>query len=606
MPMSFFKKNRNYNISLFLIGLICLAVFSSAPISANDDLKNIATKFRDATSYYLLAQKYTISGGTTNDFQEAIKWYTEAAKLGHVKSKFQLGRFYFEGLGTGIDYDEAARWLIDPANKGYNKAQYMLGIIYLNGTNKIKKDEKKAFSWLKKAADDFNFEAIYQVGRMYYYNIGVKKDIDNAKKYLILADEQEIADATQLLAQIERDEQTPQTSPVVVVQKSAAEILLEKANAGDIDSQLQIATAYLNGTKGFQKNTNKALVWLERAAIQGQKDAQYKLGSIYYNGKLAKHNLHKAKFWLNKAAQNGVENAKVLISAINTGKKPSKFQTKTKKGSTGELFLSAAENGDKEAQFKIGLMYLYGQDGFQRDPEQALQWLKAAANQNHVDAQFQTGMAYYDPNSNNNQEAQTWLIKAAENGHSDAQYFLGTIYNKQQNYDSAVHWLDVAFKNNHDEAPDLLVELYIANKLSNPDKARLLAWLEKASLNGFRDAQYELGERYLVHEEIANNKMKAFAWIEKAARKGHLPAKYKLAVLYQKGIGTPRQFTKSSRWFREAAKEGHMEAQYELAELYSQGLGLPKSARKAKKWYGAAAEQGHMKAKIRLGSGARF
>ena len=178
-------------IHALILLIITLAV--SANSSANDDLKDIAIKFRDATSFYLLAQKYSIGGGTNRDYQEAIKWYTEAAKLGHVKSELQLGRFYFEGLGTDVDYDQAARWLINPANKGYNDAQYMLGMIYLKGTKgAVKKDESKAFDWLKKSADDFNTDAIYQVGRMYYYGIGTSKDTDKAKHYLKLAEEQEI------------------------------------------------------------------------------------------------------------------------------------------------------------------------------------------------------------------------------------------------------------------------------------------------------------------------------------------------------------------------------------------------------------------------------
>ncbi|KPJ91334.1 MAG: hypothetical protein AMJ55_12000 [Gammaproteobacteria bacterium SG8_15] len=148
-------------------------------------------------------------------------------------------------------------------------------------------------------------------------------------------------------------------------------------------------------------------------------------------------------------------------------------------------------------------MYLNGNEGLARDREKALYWLRSAAQQNHINAQFQTGMIYYNPESDSNQEAQSWLMKAAENGHPDAQYFLGTIYNRQQKYDAAARWLDVAFQNNHSEALDLLVEIYINKKLSNPDNSRVLSWLEKASMNGFREAQYELGEQYLAHEEIA-------------------------------------------------------------------------------------------------------
>ncbi|KPJ91335.1 MAG: hypothetical protein AMJ55_12005 [Gammaproteobacteria bacterium SG8_15] len=281
--------------------LIIITLAVSANISANDDLKDIAIKFRDATSFYLLAQKYSIGGGTNRDYQEAIKWYTEAAKLGHVKSELQLGRFYFEGLGTDVDYDQAARWLNNPARKGYNDAQYMLGMIYLKGTKgAIKKDESKAFEWLKKSADDFNTDAIYQVGRMYYYGIGTSKNVDKAKHYLKLAEEQEIEKASQLLAQIRQDEQTPEAPAVVVQEKSASELRMEAATAGNADAQFKLAKSYLEGAAGQKKNPAKGLEWLGKAAANGQKDAQYMLGSMYYNGKLVKRNFDQASFWLKK------------------------------------------------------------------------------------------------------------------------------------------------------------------------------------------------------------------------------------------------------------------------------------------------------------------
>ena len=596
------------SISRISILLMLVSVFLLMPLTAyaDENLKNIAIKYKDATSFYLLAQKYAIRGGSYEDFEEAIKWYKEAAKLGHIKSKLKLGTLYYEGLGTKTDLDTAANWLMEPATNGYTDAQYMLGMIYLQGTAKIKKNESKALTLLEKAAEEFNTDAIFQVGRMYYYGVGAQKNIDKAKKYLTLADEQNNALAGELLNNIAQQKVEPAPENIAIAtKKTPGEILLESAQKGNTYAQYQVASAYLGGNLGLEKNKNEALKWLNKSANSNQKEAQYLLGSIYYNGTAVKRDLKKAKMWLNKAAKSGVENARVLISAINdqTRTKTAKQKSNT---STNDLFVASANRGDKEAQFKVGMMYLNGADGFPKDQQKALHWLREAADQGHTKAEFEIGMMYYKPGDQDNQTAQSLLLKAADKGHANAQYFLAAIYNQNQQYDDAAKWLDMAFQNNHEEALEMLVELYMAGKLGNPDSKRVFKWLEQASVKGLRDAQYKLGEEYLGHAEITNNKRKAFAWIEKSARNGFTQAKYKLATLYQKGIGARKQYTKSARWFRDAAEDGHKDAQYDLAELYLKGLGLPRSKTKAKQWLEKAADQGHLKAKIKLGSLTRF
>lgn len=604
------------NRTLFIIAF-CIASLSGAsqmvlgapqPV-ADENLKNLAIKFKDATSFYLLAQKYAVKGGDYGDYQQAIKWYLEAAKLGHTKSQLKLGTLYFKGLGTDVNHDEAAKWLKEPANSGYTAAQYMLGMIYLQGTDKIRKNEHRAFELLKKAADDFNTDALYQTGKLYYLGLGTEKNREKALKYLRLAKEQNIAAAADLIATIESQNTKSGTiastnnQTTVSPKKSANDLLSVAAKSGDASAQFQLATAYLEGKSGLTKNRDKALHWFNKAAKNGHKDAQYLLGSFYYNGNPVKRDMEKAKHWLTMAARAGVESASVLISAINA---QTKKKTKQKTRSTNDLFLASAEKGDKNAQFKVGLMYLYGEDGFTKDEEKALHWLGKAAAQDHTKAQYEVGMMHYRPGDEDNEIARALLAKAADKGHTNSQYFLAAIYTQKQQFDNAAQWLDRAFQNDHEEALEMLVELYISGKIQNADKQRVLAWLEKASLKGIRDAQYKLGEEYLDRKDVSNHQRKAFAWIEKSARNGFTQAKYKLAMLYNKGVGARKQYTKSARWFREAAKEGHMDAQYNLAELYLQGLGLPRSKSKAKKWLELAAEQGHMKAKIKLGSLTRF
>jgi len=52
-----------------------------------------------------------------------------------------------------------------------------------------------------------------------------------------------------------------------------------------------------------------------------------------------------------------------------------------------------AEQGDSEAQFRLGLMYDYDQE--LEDDKQAIKWYRKAAEQGHVKAQYFIGLSYY-------------------------------------------------------------------------------------------------------------------------------------------------------------------------------------------------------------------
>lgn len=49
-----------------------------------------------------------------------------------------------------------------------------------------------------------------------------------------------------------------------------------------------------------------------------------------------------------------------------------------------------ADRGDPFSQYKLGLMYAIGH-GVQQDYQEALRWLRAAAEQGNVDIQFSVG-----------------------------------------------------------------------------------------------------------------------------------------------------------------------------------------------------------------------
>ena len=86
----------------------------------------------------------------------------------------------------------------------------------------------------------------------------------------------------------------------------------------------------------------------------------------------------------------------------------------------------AAEQGQADAQNKLGWMYVRGR-GVPQDYKEALVWLRKAAEQGNSDAQFGLGVMYDNGLGvpQDDKEAVVWYRKAAEQGHAIAQNNLG-------------------------------------------------------------------------------------------------------------------------------------------------------------------------------------
>ena len=74
-------------------------------------------------------------------------------------------------------------------------------------------------------------------------------------------------------------------------------------------------------------------------------------------------------------------------------------------------------------------MYRDG-EGVAQDDAQALVWFRNAADQGNADAQYSLGVMYRDGQgvAQDNAQALVWFRKAADQGDAEAQYNLGVMY----------------------------------------------------------------------------------------------------------------------------------------------------------------------------------
>lgn len=91
--------------------------------------------------------------------------------------------------------------------------------------------------------------------------------------------------------------------------------------------------------------------------------------------------------------------------------------------------LQQAEQGDPDAQYRLGRMYYFG-DGVTRNREEAALWHAKAAVQGHAEAQYVLGLLYSagDGVPQDKEKAVQLIAGAAELGLAEAQYALGMMY----------------------------------------------------------------------------------------------------------------------------------------------------------------------------------
>lgn len=99
--------------------------------------------------------------------------------------------------------------------------------------------------------------------------------------------------------------------------KANGEAMLRKsANAGNIDAQICLAMHLLDTESFVRHNVDEGLMWLTKAAMADNSEAQYLLACQYNHGDDTPRDKEKAKYWAKKAEQNGDPDAILLVAFL--------------------------------------------------------------------------------------------------------------------------------------------------------------------------------------------------------------------------------------------------------------------------------------------------
>lgn len=106
-------------------------------------------KSGDQQAQFFLAKRYQKGLGMQRDYQQAINWYTTAAKQDIAPAQLNLAMIYIRGEGVQPNAQQARYWLEKAAKLGDNRASYTLAM--------LDEKEKKlvdAYKWYDLAARD--------------------------------------------------------------------------------------------------------------------------------------------------------------------------------------------------------------------------------------------------------------------------------------------------------------------------------------------------------------------------------------------------------------------------------------------------------------------
>ena len=151
--------------------------------------------------------------------------------------------------------------------------------------------------------------------------------------------------------------------------------IIEKAKTGNANAQKTLGSYYYLGSNGVEQSYSKAAYWLERAAEQGDSDAQCNIGVCYSEGKGVEKSYSKAAYWWEKAAEQGDSYAQYNIGVCyNEGEGVEQSYSKA-----AYWYERAAEQGYSNAQYNIGVCY-YNGDGVEQSKTKAIYWFRKACN----------------------------------------------------------------------------------------------------------------------------------------------------------------------------------------------------------------------------------
>ena len=151
----------------------------------------------------LLGMLYYFGEGTDEDDEYALELTERAVEEDNSLGKAILAWMYYDGVAVDEDLETALTLATDAAEEEEALAQGLLALMYAEGHG-VQRNAKSAEGWARRAADQGNEFGWFVLGSLYMRGEAVKKDPAMAWAYLDLAAKRSVANADEMLEELEK------------------------------------------------------------------------------------------------------------------------------------------------------------------------------------------------------------------------------------------------------------------------------------------------------------------------------------------------------------------------------------------------------------------
>jgi TPR repeat protein len=515
--------------------------------------------------------KYSQLGIHAASDVHALGWYQKAAEQGDVYAAARLGDLYLHGNGIQHSGAEAFAWYNRAAQRGLPYAQYKLGNLYRDGIG-THKDLQLARKWYERAANGGCVHAASALAELYRGWHGGAINLNQAIYWYQRAAGLGCQDAVLQMSILMTEK--PQHSLQFARGFSNLEDL---AREGNSEASYALGNIYYEG-RGVRQSYTRAISYYKQAAdaTPPQPDAQYKLARMYLTGRGTPIDAELGAKYMEAAANNCV----IL------------------------------------AQYNMGELYRRG-EGVPASLKTASTWYARAVKNNNVPAMVRLADMHHSGLGADRYIPTAFALykRAAERGNTYSQFMLSILlrtgHGIKEDLPASVKWYKSAT-----QRPDALFAMYEIGKNYQlgyglpEDTSEATIWYQHAANAGLPIAQTALADLYsnLVVPGTENYQL-AVKWYLAAANQGYPYGEYGLGLLLlnneinildldpnntidindfeDEELALLERSNKRTAfvWFKKAAKQGYRPAQYQVASMYFKGEGIKQSDMKAYAWW---------------------
>lgn len=425
--------------------------------------------------------------------KEIINDYTESASEDLAEYSYREGVAWYYGIDQRPkNFNKAYSCFVDASERGHVSAMLLLRLCLKDGLG-VKRDARKAKSWLDRAAHNGSAAAKYEL-------------------------------ASELLAKGRNQSLTAsdcETPPKQLIQR-AIRLLLQASEQGHAEAQYSLGTVFEDSG-----DIAEASRWYSKARAAGSVHGANRLGLLHFGGHGMQKDPHKAYTLFCEASMGGCAAAHVNVglclelgagvtqdiqaairfydTGATAGSSAAMYslgyllvqQALLTSGSSGveqglRWLRRALEAGETEAGYQLGRLYEAGR-GMTRDVEAALEHYKRAAELGHNRAALYAAHLQFQSGGRNGHSTEALYRQAAEGGLVEGMNALALMLESHNEPIEAAAWYRAAAESGMADAACNLGQLVLRGALGHVAGAEELTqvqdWLAEAVATGHPKAQ---------------------------------------------------------------------------------------------------------------------